>query len=114
MLFRSTAAGSGGRPLPRGRLCGIYPQHWAVRRSGPGFAEQARHDQHEGLPVIASSLDKSGGTAKVTIDDTVKLVGENESVYIPLGAVPPPAQTMPPARPAWQGASGRRRPEFPP
>lgn len=27
------------------------------------------------------------GTAKVTIDDTVKLVEENESVYIPLGAV---------------------------
>ncbi len=27
------------------------------------------------------------GTARVTIDETVKLVGENESVYIPLGAV---------------------------
>mgnify|MGYP003626269406 FL=1 len=27
------------------------------------------------------------GTAKVTIDDTVRLVEENESVYIPLGAV---------------------------
>jgi len=27
------------------------------------------------------------GTAKVTIDETVKLVRENESVYIPLGAV---------------------------
>jgi len=27
------------------------------------------------------------GTAKVTIDETVKLVGENQSVYIPLGAV---------------------------
>ncbi|MEL6643281.1 MAG: mannose-1-phosphate guanylyltransferase/mannose-6-phosphate isomerase [Pseudomonadota bacterium] len=27
------------------------------------------------------------GTAKVTIDDTVKLVAENESVFIPLGAV---------------------------
>ena len=27
------------------------------------------------------------GTAKVTIDDQVKLVGENQSVYIPLGAV---------------------------
>jgi mannose-1-phosphate guanylyltransferase/mannose-6-phosphate isomerase len=27
------------------------------------------------------------GTAKVTIDETVKLVHENESVYIPLGAV---------------------------
>jgi mannose-1-phosphate guanylyltransferase/mannose-6-phosphate isomerase len=26
------------------------------------------------------------GTAKVTIDDATKLVGENESVYIPLGA----------------------------
>ena len=27
------------------------------------------------------------GTARVTIDDTVRLVCENESVYIPLGAV---------------------------
>ncbi|MEM8803975.1 MAG: cupin domain-containing protein, partial [Pseudomonadota bacterium] len=27
------------------------------------------------------------GTAKVTIDDTVRLVAENESVFIPLGAV---------------------------
>ena len=27
------------------------------------------------------------GTAKVTIDETVKLVGENQSVFIPLGAV---------------------------
>ena len=27
------------------------------------------------------------GTAKVTVDDDVKLIGENESVYIPLGAV---------------------------
>ena len=27
------------------------------------------------------------GTAKVTIDDEVKLVTENQSVYIPLGAV---------------------------
>ena len=27
------------------------------------------------------------GTAKVTIDDTVQLVGENQSVYIPLGVV---------------------------
>ena len=26
------------------------------------------------------------GTAKVTIDDDVRLVGENQSVYIPLGA----------------------------
>ena len=27
------------------------------------------------------------GTAKVTVDDTVQLVTENQSVYIPLGAV---------------------------
>jgi mannose-6-phosphate isomerase-like protein (cupin superfamily) len=27
------------------------------------------------------------GTAKVTIDDDVRLVTENQSVYIPLGAV---------------------------
>jgi mannose-6-phosphate isomerase-like protein (cupin superfamily) len=27
------------------------------------------------------------GTARVTIDETVKLLSENESVYIPLGAV---------------------------
>ncbi|HAR82005.1 MAG TPA: mannose-1-phosphate guanylyltransferase/mannose-6-phosphate isomerase, partial [Sulfitobacter pontiacus] len=27
------------------------------------------------------------GTAKVTVDDTVKLISENQSVYIPLGSV---------------------------
>jgi mannose-1-phosphate guanylyltransferase/mannose-6-phosphate isomerase len=27
------------------------------------------------------------GAAKVTVDDTVKLLGENESIYVPLGAV---------------------------
>jgi mannose-6-phosphate isomerase-like protein (cupin superfamily) len=27
------------------------------------------------------------GTAKVTVDDTVQLLTENQSVYIPLGAV---------------------------
>jgi mannose-6-phosphate isomerase-like protein (cupin superfamily) len=27
------------------------------------------------------------GTAKVTVDEEVKLVSENQSVYIPLGAV---------------------------
>lgn len=27
------------------------------------------------------------GTAKVTVDDTVQLLGENQSVYIPLGAI---------------------------
>ncbi len=27
------------------------------------------------------------GTAKVTIDDRVELVSENQSVYVPLGAV---------------------------
>ncbi len=32
------------------------------------------------------------GTAKVTIDDDVKLLGENESIYIPLGA-PLPSKT---------------------
>ncbi|WP_339528076.1 cupin domain-containing protein, partial [Pseudomonas sp. EL_65y_Pfl2_R96] len=27
------------------------------------------------------------GTAQVTVDDTVKMVHENESIYIPMGAV---------------------------
>ncbi len=27
------------------------------------------------------------GTAEVTVDDTVKIVHENESIYIPIGAV---------------------------
>jgi mannose-1-phosphate guanylyltransferase/mannose-6-phosphate isomerase len=27
------------------------------------------------------------GTARVTVDDEVKLVSENQSVYVPLGAV---------------------------
>ena len=27
------------------------------------------------------------GTARVTVDDTVRLITENQSVYVPLGAV---------------------------
>lgn len=41
---------------------------------------QSHHHRSEHWIVVQ-------GTAKVTIDETVKLVTENESVYIPLGAV---------------------------
>ena len=41
---------------------------------------QSHHHRSEHWVVVE-------GTAKVTVDDVVKLVGENQSVYIPLGAV---------------------------
>ena len=44
-----------------------------------------------GTPPVAVSLTVTvpwpTGTAKVTVDDEVRLLGENQSVYIPLGAV---------------------------
>ena len=52
-------------------------------RVDPGgiLSLQSHHHRSEHWIVVE-------GTAKVTIDETVKLVSENESVYIPLGAVP--------------------------
>ena len=51
-----------------------------VVNPGGSLSLQSHHHRSEHWIVVA-------GTAKVTIDDEVKLVSENESVYIPLGAV---------------------------
>jgi mannose-1-phosphate guanylyltransferase/mannose-6-phosphate isomerase len=47
---------------------------------GAALSLQSHHHRSEHWIVVE-------GTAKVTIDETVHLVGENASVYIPLGAV---------------------------
>lgn len=47
---------------------------------GAALSLQSHHHRSEHWIVVA-------GTAKVTVDDEVKLVTENQSVYIPLGAV---------------------------
>ena len=46
---------------------------------GAALSLQSHHHRSEHWIVVE-------GTAKVTVDDTVKLVSENQSVYIPLGA----------------------------
>ena len=47
---------------------------------GAALSLQSHHHRSEHWIVVE-------GTAKVTVDDEVKLVTENQSVYIPLGAV---------------------------
>ncbi|MDZ7709420.1 MAG: mannose-1-phosphate guanylyltransferase/mannose-6-phosphate isomerase [Roseovarius sp.] len=47
---------------------------------GAALSLQSHHHRSEHWIVVA-------GTAKVTVDDQVKLVAENQSVYIPLGTV---------------------------
>jgi mannose-1-phosphate guanylyltransferase/mannose-6-phosphate isomerase len=47
---------------------------------GAALSLQSHHHRAEHWIVVQ-------GTAKVTIDDEVKLVTENQSVYIPLGAI---------------------------
>ena len=49
------------------------------RETGRGLSVQMHHHRAEHWVVVA-------GTAKVTIDGDIKLLGENESIYIPLGA----------------------------
>jgi len=51
-----------------------------VVHPGAALSLQSHHHRAEHWIVVV-------GTAKVTIDDEVKLVSENQSVYIPLGAV---------------------------
>ncbi len=51
-----------------------------VVHPGAALSLQSHHHRAEHWIVVA-------GTAKVTIDDTVQLLAENQSVYIPLGAV---------------------------
>lgn len=50
-----------------------------VVKPGAALSLQSHHHRSEHWIVVH-------GTAKVTVDDVVKLVSENESVYIPLGA----------------------------
>jgi mannose-1-phosphate guanylyltransferase/mannose-6-phosphate isomerase len=49
-------------------------------RPGAALSLQSHHHRSEHWIVVE-------GTAKVTVDDKVQLVTENQSVYIPLGAV---------------------------
>jgi mannose-1-phosphate guanylyltransferase/mannose-6-phosphate isomerase len=51
-----------------------------VVKPGASLSLQSHHHRAEHWIVVE-------GTAKVTVDDTVQLVTENQSVYIPLGAV---------------------------
>ena len=51
-----------------------------VVNPGAALSLQSHHHRSEHWIVVA-------GTAKVTIDDEVKLLSENKSVYIPLGAI---------------------------
>ncbi|UXX84271.1 mannose-1-phosphate guanylyltransferase/mannose-6-phosphate isomerase [Roseovarius pelagicus] len=51
-----------------------------VVKPGAALSLQSHHHRSEHWIVVQ-------GTAKVTVDDEIKLIGENESVYIPLGAV---------------------------
>ncbi len=58
-------------------------QRYQVKRitvkPGEGLSLQMHHHRAEHWIVVA-------GTAQVTIDDKISLLGENESIYIPLGA----------------------------
>ncbi|WP_439153796.1 mannose-1-phosphate guanylyltransferase/mannose-6-phosphate isomerase [Yoonia sp.] len=51
-----------------------------VVNPGAALSLQSHHHRAEHWVVVQ-------GTAKVTIDDTVQLISENQSVYVPLGAV---------------------------
>ncbi|WP_435256748.1 mannose-1-phosphate guanylyltransferase/mannose-6-phosphate isomerase [Thioclava sp. FR2] len=62
----------------------VTGQRFQVKRihvhPGAALSLQSHHHRAEHWIVVV-------GTAKVTVDDEVKLVSENQSVYIPLGAV---------------------------
>ncbi|HFY0733596.1 TPA: mannose-1-phosphate guanyltransferase [Citrobacter amalonaticus] len=49
-------------------------------KPGEGLSAQMHHHRAEHWVIVA-------GTAKVTINGKIKLLGENESIYIPLGAI---------------------------
>ena len=61
-------------------LGGRFQVKRIVVNPGAALSLQSHMHRAEHWIVVA-------GTAKVTIDDKVELVGENQSVYIPLGAV---------------------------
>ena len=62
----------------------VIGQRFQVKRivvhPGAALSLQSHHHRSEHWIVVE-------GTAKVTVDDEVKLVSENQSVYIPLGAM---------------------------
>lgn len=62
----------------------VLEERFQVKRitvnPGAALSLQSHHHRAEHWIVVE-------GTAKITIDDEVKLVSENESVYVPLGAV---------------------------
>ncbi|MGX9357519.1 mannose-1-phosphate guanylyltransferase/mannose-6-phosphate isomerase [Roseobacteraceae bacterium S113] len=62
----------------------VLAERFQVKRivvhPGAALSLQSHHHRAEHWIVVS-------GTAKVTVDDEVKLVSENQSVYIPLGAV---------------------------
>lgn len=87
-------------------FCRLAPEPWAEVE--PISTNYAVMEKSENLTVVPyagawsnlggwdavwrdSDTDVSGvvvqGTAKVTVDDTVSLVAENQSIYVPLGAV---------------------------
>jgi mannose-1-phosphate guanylyltransferase/mannose-6-phosphate isomerase len=84
-----------------GKLKSVAPQvtedHLKVHRPWGSYQSVDNGDRHHVKPGSRLSLQKHHhrsehwivvrGAAKVTINDTVKTVHENESVYIPLGAV---------------------------
>lgn len=82
--------------------CGVTPTY---TETGYGYLELAEKSNGAGAVDLKRTVVKSGaalslqshihraehwimvaGTARVTIDDNIKLVSENQSVYIPLGA----------------------------
>ncbi len=61
-------------------LADRYQVKRIVVKPGAALSLQSHFHRSEHWIVVA-------GSAKVTVDDEVKLLGENQSVYIPLGAV---------------------------
>ncbi|MCV3273815.1 mannose-1-phosphate guanylyltransferase/mannose-6-phosphate isomerase [Roseobacter sinensis] len=61
-------------------IAGRFQVKRIVVHPGASLSLQSHHHRSEHWIVVE-------GTAKVTVDDEVKLVTENQSVYIPLGAV---------------------------
>ncbi len=61
-------------------IAGRFQVKRIVVKPGAALSLQSHHHRAEHWVVVE-------GTAKVTIDDTTRLVAENEGVYIPLGAV---------------------------
>ena len=76
-IFTAKCTGRGANTTPSMRA-NVTVKRITVK-PGEGLSVQMHHHRAEHWVVVA-------GTAKVTIDGEVKLLGENESIYIPLGA----------------------------